>query len=389
MKNSPSWYILFLFLPLLLTSLAFLSTHAPLRDWLYYQTLYGEILSGKIPYRDFFFEYPLGFSFLLLYPAKFLKVGAEAFLLYYLSLTTLATFLSFFFLRRITQEKASSFSRQAFLTVFLSTPFFFFYYDIFPILFVILSLFFLLKGRYNLSFSLLGVGGLLKYFPAILAISFSLFLLGKGVGAKRVFGALSSFFLALLFLSAVGIIFLGWESLSVPLLSFAQRGLHVETILGGILALFPNYPIFLTNAFEISVPSWALALYKFALPAGLGLYLFGSFRKLKSKPTPPNLAKVCLLGISTLLLTSKIFSPQFLLWIFPFVFLLYGYTKDSKVFWGYLLVLALTILYLLNPLYLSLLTLSHLPAAVLINIRNLVLLGYVIYIWRLKLKRSM
>lgn len=363
---------------LVLLGFIFLSSVTPLNDVIYYGKVYTKLITGDIPYRDFFLEYPLGFT-LLLYPAKLLSITAHHFPLFYRSLTITATLLSFFSLYKMVQDhlSKSEFVTKAFLIVLCFSPLFLSFYDIFPILMTILAVQFLLKGRYNTSFVFLGLGTLLKYYPLVLTLPFTLYLLRRGVRLKKILLAASSLFLILILFSAIGIITMGWDSITLPIKFYLERGLHVEAALPAVLALSPKFDIFSPAPPWIGSAAFLIAFFT------LGAYLLSSFRELVVQSNSKIVAKNSLLILLITILTSKVFSPQLLLWIFPFVFLLYAYTKEPWIFWVYALTLILTVLFLLNPIYISLsIEGGHLPGAILINARNAVLIVYTICIWR-------
>jgi hypothetical protein len=347
--------------------------------------MYEKFISVGIPYKDYFLEYPVGFT-IILYLARILRIELSSFIYYFISLVALAGLISFYFLYEVIESRleTTEFIKKSFFIALVFSPFFLFHYDIFPVLFSILAFYFLMKGRYNLSFVFLGLGTLFKYYPIIFVLPFTFYLIGKRVKLRKVLSAEISLLFVLIGFSALWILLVGLESITVPLGYLLRRGLHVESLLGGMLALFPQFNIVQKLYFEVVVPSWITQAYSFLAVGALVVYILSSFRRLKEVPTEKILAWSCLLGLLILITFFKVLSPQFLLWLFPFVILLYGYTKNSQVYWVYIFILVLSDLIILNTFYWALLEENgRLLPAVFINIRNAVLFYYLLYVWRL------
>lgn len=345
----------------------------------------------RLPYRDISFEYPpLAFLFVLL-PGLFAKDLYQYRILFSL-FASVAFLLSLLLATRIGEKtmlnaqdgrpKKESVRNALLFALFLG-PLTVYRLDIFAAFFVILACWALHKEKWVLSAIALSLGVATKLYPLLLFPLF-LFQIGKAVSWKKSAVFAVAFFATLLavFLPAILADPQGyWNSLTYH----SERGVEIESTYAGFAELFrlmgspaEVYSSFGSNNLAWPGETWVRDYWKY-----LALFLFGFiylayFLRVKKKSFSllPDSEKTFLFFqaafslIFALLLTGKVFSPQYLLWLFPLFLFLTG--RVSGLLPLFLqATLATQILY--PYLYLRLLSLNPLPIFVLAW-RNLLLL---------------
>ncbi|MCZ3388864.1 MAG: glycosyltransferase 87 family protein [Actinomycetia bacterium] len=137
----------------------------------------------------------------------------------------------------------------------------------------------------------------------------------------------------------VGYLMWGARSLTAPWAWQRERGLQIESVIVGPLRLLhPGAdPIeFRFNAWETTSPGWLLAILAFVGLALVAAVLMASCRQL-TQPRLPNrqadqiVASAAVLTIGILILTGKVFSPQYILWLIAPLAVSYAATKSRDV----------------------------------------------------------
>lgn len=185
------------------------------------------------------------------------------------------------------------------------------------------------------------------------------------------------------------ILFYGLDSMSF-LYYQGTRGIQIESILSSVallmhLAGFPVRQVWEAGAYSIRFPGWHAALTAWTV-AGiclLGYLTYRCWRQVQqniSFDVPHTVAWMSLFLIAGICV-SKVFSPQFLIWLFPLIPLLparYGVGKKGIMLFGIIYLLTVVLNY---HYYRSLIRLY--PAGILaLSLRNAVLLGLAFYLWR-------
>jgi uncharacterized membrane protein len=252
-------------------------------------------------------------------------------------------------------------------------------FDLFAAVLLAVAVWATLANRPTAAGIALGLGVLAKLFPIVAAPALAIAWLGPRDDRRLV-----RFGLATVLTIAVGLVpfvaMAGPEALSF--LGYqAQRGLEVESFGAGVVlldGLVRGQPVEMHAPFkavEVFGPlaqSW-LSLLPFLTAAAFAALAFGAWRTVRSELEAAGRASaetvVTLAGaaVMVLLVTSKVFSIQYVVWLLPFAVLL------SR--WRFLL--AATIVALTMPihpfLFAGLIAQEPLPIAIL-NVRNLLLL---------------
>jgi hypothetical protein len=374
-----------------------------------YLTKAQDFASGRVPYRDFPFEYPPAALIPMVVPYlagqafgtvdldayKWLFAGWEAGLLLVLGLVLLRIDR----LRDAGARRAGT--RRADAAVGYSGPLrtgsrlvvvtagallaITFRFDLFPALFMAIALWAALSGRAGVAGVALGLGVLAKLFPiAILPALAIPWLVPFDLRGLSRLGASLGGTLALGLAPFVAVA--GSESTLQFLRYNAERGLQVESIGGGLallVGLLTGRPVEMNFRFSsVNVEggladAW-LALLPVMTIAGFGLVAWLGWRRIREEVasdrigggtvrpgTVVELATVCLL---LLLATSKIYSIQYVVWLVPVAALLTG-----KRFWLAAALVALTIP--IHPLLYEDLVNQEALAILVLNARNALLIG--------------
>jgi len=360
-------------------------------DWFYTEILYyyeiGQhfFIRGDIPYVAFGLEHPPGaflyFFFLFL-------LSLNWFPLIYPILNrvfVVATALRFQLLRlsQITDI----------LLLFLMSPYIFARYDVFPMLASFFSYLTLFTGRYLVSGLLLGLGIITKIYPLFLLpmSCIVIFMQPKDCRLKKGI----RFFIGLCL--GVGLpllLLLFFKDPSIfrgiydnVVAYHADRGVQSESLIGSFYLLFHvnsyhNLLVHNYGSWNIrEIPSVVVTVITVFQVTGIGLIYMSFYKAIKNGVA--NLANTYLLFVIELLLIvillSKVFSPQYLLW--PFLFILALIKKErgapktcQKITMWWLIISCLTYVLIIvygsflagKPILLVLLCVRNISVAILI-----------------------
>jgi hypothetical protein len=361
-----------------------------------YRNVAEQVLDGRLPYRDFNLEYPPLALFPLTLPARLMGRDAPpkfafAFLI---SNALWATALAFCIWltarRRLTRNRSLLALGMYVLLVFVGTPLFPWRFDLFPALLSALTLVLTMEGRPTTAGVCLGAGIATKLYPIVLAPVIVAWHLAHGDerGALRFAGAACA--------ATLAIFSPFWLAAPADFLSFLRyhqlRGLQIESLPAGLLMLGHTFglgqigivenfgALHLTSPASTKVlpclfPTFVVGLSVVAVLA------FARFRRegnVTAQPCDDTLIGYAVASVLIFMLSNKVLSPQFLIWLLPFVPLL----PVSE----YGLALAATLLTIvIFPFNYSALMRLGTPIVLLLNVRNLVLCGLAASVlWRLR-----
>ena len=297
------------------------------------------ILNGQIPYRDFTTEYPplALLSFLLpallfsSQPAYSLAFAAQMLLIDLVVLYLLTAFAS-----RLQMKTWHVLGIYTLLLLAIG-PIVAARYDLLPAMLVLAALYAFISNRNKTAWTALALGTATKLFPAIIAPIFAIYLLRKRQYAKMILSGI-------VFISILAALVLPWVILSSEgfgqFLSYhTERGLHSESSYGSALLVGDTLELTQVRG-ELSFGSWNirspaadnLAAAATYISIVLLLILYALYaRRLWKQPeddgemaTAALMLRYCLLAVLILLLSSKLFSVQFLVWLIPLLPLVWG-----------------------------------------------------------------
>jgi len=298
-----------------------------------------QILNGKIPYRDLLVEYPPLAILSFLLPALLspnLAIYGFLFALEIYILEMVVLYILYKLAGRMNLGVwrvlgAYTLCLAAMGTIVTGR------FDMIPTALVMLALYAFIKGKNKTAWIFLALGLSSKMYPVIIAPLFALYLLRQRQYRRLVQGVVVFGVVVLLinlpwvFMNAEGY----WYSIEYHML----RGLHSESSYSSIILIGQYMGLTQVDA-DLTYGSWniispladALAKYSFYITAAFLLSAYGLYaRRLwqKQKVEDKGLALgdeaikqlllFSLLTILIMLLASKVFSPQYLIWICPLI----------------------------------------------------------------------
>jgi uncharacterized membrane protein len=361
-------------------------------DPAHYARIADQVLRGLVPYRDFTLEYPP----LALLPLTLPRlVGGDAAM-------TLDTYTQLLVLQNVAFAivtgggvawlAARGLSREgvvrstlAYVVLTLTvSPILLWRYDVFPALLATAGLVGVAAGRPFIAGASLGAGALAKVYPAVLVPVLALYYLQRrtlGDGARAAVAVVvTSLAILTPFLVTAGFS-------TFAFVAFQEaRDVEVGSVLAGfaflgdILGIAEAHPNFGFNAWQVSSP----VVDALALPAMLATLLmviayglsaicaFGAEASLANGTASTALARYALAALLLLILTNKVLSPQYLIWLVPFGALVSRYQ-------AYALLAACVLTIPIYPLYFQSLLAVDAGMVAVLNARNAVLL--LLFLW--------
>ncbi|MFH1662754.1 MAG: glycosyltransferase 87 family protein [Chloroflexota bacterium] len=301
------------------------------------QSIAQKMLDGNMPYRDFLIEYPplALLSFLLpALPSPDLAVYSSLFALEIYLIDLVVLFILWKLASRLKLKVWYVLGAYTLCLVAVGTLVTG-RFDMLPTALVMVALYAFINGKNKTAWAFLALGLATKLYPIIIAPLFALYLLRQRqyrqlVQGVVVFGVVVlALNLPWVFMNADGY----WYSLEYHML----RGLHSESSYGSIILLGQAMGLTQVSA-DMTYGSWniispladAMAKYSFYITAAFLLSAYGLYaRRLWQKPKDEGggvvlnneaikqLLLFSMLVMLIMLLTSKVFSPQYLIWICP------------------------------------------------------------------------
>ena len=303
-----------------------------------YAAYASRIAAGQIPYRDFPIEYPpLSLLAFLLPRLATPLAGAGYPAGFVLLMLLLAAAIGVAAARTEVRLTGSSPGVSSFLVFaagsILLAPVMLRRYDLLPAACTGLALLALLGGRSRASGWWLGLGVVAKLYPAVVVPIFCAERLarrdGKGASALvqggLLAGALTVLPFALLFPPGL------WRTWSYHV----ERGLQVESVAGGLVLLAARLgwtPVSIVEAFGADqvVNDWTpriAGVLPVATALSVGLLTTLAYQRFRQdhaagRDTGPAVVGYTMLVLLAFMLTSKVLSPQYLVWTLPLLPLL-------------------------------------------------------------------
>ena len=307
------------------------------QDLALYFAASGSVMQRMLPYRDFAFEYPTLALAPMLLPRLYSPHGGESFRTYvWLFLVENAIWVAglgycvFRMARRWMPPRQANIVllRYGVLAIILA-PTIGWRFDLFPALVSAGAVIAVLEHFPGVAGSLIGFGVAAKLYPVALVP-----VLGAWYVAKGAWSAAARFVSASVGVAMAAILpFVFWARDDV--FSFLRyhnlRGLEIESVPAGILMLaqLPGHGTMRAvnnfGAIHLQAPA-ADAVQPFLAPVfvvaigALAIIAFQCFRSAqeRSDTIEPLLIQFALASLMLLLVTNKVFSPQYLGWLLPF-----------------------------------------------------------------------
>jgi Glycosyltransferase family 87 len=287
-------------------------------------------VNGEVPYRDYLVEYPLAGFVLFLVPRLFVSSFGGYRVAFGIQLLLFNAAAVYLVARHVasTEGLERVRPRLAWYTAFFASlcPLLMGPYDLAPMAVAFAAAHLWFSGRMVTGGFLAGVGFLLKIFPGAIAAP-ALILEAARFRETRGRGTLS--FLATVAAGMAFWVWLGGRRVADSFLYHAGRGLEVESLYAGILMLYAkasgqtitwsydHWALHLT-------PDWGSQLARVALPMQCLAILFVMWRYRRSGMRDG--VRYAGAAILAFMIAGKVLSPQFLIWLIPFVTVLGGET---------------------------------------------------------------
>jgi uncharacterized membrane protein len=291
-----------------------------------------KIMEGALPYRDFTFEYPPLAALFFLLPRFITDQYLTYSLLYHgevLIFILAGLWVTFNIACRLGKSPWKLLSVYT-LAVLAIGPIIGEQFDIYPAVFTLLALYYFWIGKTKTSWVFLALGTMVKLYPVFIAPVF-LFCYFRNRQNTRIWQGILSFGITCLIVASP---FLILSPLSLANLAnyHATRGLQLESLYSawllalnklGLISVSLDFKAGSVNVLSSASPFLAGISSYLMITALLIVYWF-IFRQIKpGKSQFSRLGSYVFLIILTLLIFSKILSPQYLIWLLPLMPLLF------------------------------------------------------------------
>jgi hypothetical protein len=302
---------------------------ARFRDVHIYQGYAERFLDGALPYRDVFVEYPPGAFAVFMPPAAFGASHYNAAFKSLMALCGIATILlAALVLVELGASRARLFGAVALLALAPTAlgPISLNTYDAWPALLTVLALLLLLRGRDLLGAGVLGLAVSAKVYPLVLVPLAGIYV-WRRAGPRRVAAAFGVF---LAVAAAVVVPFAAYDlhGVASSFRSQAERGLQVESLGASVLLAADRLGLYHARVVETtgvagrnlsgSVPhAVSVATVVLEALAVLAVWLLYA----RSRDSRARLPLAFAAAVAGFLAFTKVFSPQYLVWLVPLVVL--------------------------------------------------------------------
>ena len=312
-----------------------------------YYNYASKIMSGQMPYRDFAIEYPPGAVLVFLLPRLFsgnintyytgFAVEMLAFdLACLLMMVPLARRLRISSLGTVLVYSAAVIAVGSIMVE---------RYDLAPAALSLAAVFAFGRGKYKIAWALVAIGTLVKLYPIALGALFFIYQWRHQRWQSMV--APLATFLVVLAAGALPFWLMSHQGFMHAFTLQSGRNLQIESSYASVLFTIyalggPTLSVFqgpvswdLQSAFSTGIAEFSLVVMFFAVAAVCVTYLLPYARKagVREGPPPPEdlgrLVNFSLLIVIMLLLASKVFSTQFIVWLVPFVPLVSGRVRHA------------------------------------------------------------
>jgi hypothetical protein len=300
---------------------------------------YSELIkSGLIPYKDFNFEYPPFALVFFLIPSIFTS-DLETYVILFGAEMILFVLLTLYFMMKLAEKININRYFVAIIYMFFIMIYFdqmIKKFDMAAAALTFMSFYFFCERRYNLSYGLMTLAAITKLYPVVLIpILFMMNMLGKEKNKVPIM--LKGSVVCVVICALVMVPFLMMSVSLSEIFSFltfhSDRGFQVESIMGVIVQCLGYFGLtsveivpscytydVLSPICDILLPYW-LPLCGVAM-VFVFLLIYVSIRRTKIDSYDRNVKVLAIYFVSALLLfmlINKVFSTQYVLWLYPFI----------------------------------------------------------------------
>lgn len=302
------------------------------------------MLNGQVPYHDFFSEYPPLALLIFIIPALFfrsLSLYFTAFATEIFLFDLVAIALIVYISRRLNISIARSLTVYTLFVAFVAGPIVIQRYDLVSAVLVLAALAAIIKGKNKTAWAVLALSIMTKLYPLIIAPLFVIWHIMKGQyrqlaeGTAVFLGTVLVMTLPWIIMDAQGF----WESISYHL----ERGLHAESFGGSMVLLGQLFGWtqveggFSYGSYNLASPltdNISTASFYIMAAILIALYMLFAFQLKKGQDsitsletpvieTEALLLRYASLAVIAFLLSNKVFSIQYMIWLCPLLPLLH------------------------------------------------------------------
>lgn len=322
---------------LLLFSIFFIMGESTSDDILVFQEYAEMIKSGLIPYKDFTFEFPPLSLIFFVVPSLFTS-DLDTYALLFGLQVTFFSLISLYFILKIADRFGTNKKFVAFLFLLFMVLYFnhaIKKFDITAVAFTVMSIYMFLERRYASAYGLVTAAALIKLYPALLLpIFLAINWMAEGKIGKRHAAIGVTIFTVVSILVAVPFLFLSVTP--AELLSFigfhSDRGFQVESIVAVFVLTLSELGLTVAEivpanyTYDVLSPICDALLPIWPVVMGMVLIIALAFilRDIRTKwdwsdhfGSMRRLVAYAVLIILAFLLANKVFSTQYITWLFP------------------------------------------------------------------------
>ncbi len=348
-------------------------------SWSYriYYDYASQAMQGQVPYRDYLVEYPILTFPLFLVPRLFVSDFARYCIGFAAEMLLFDVAAIVLIARHVAEIEGADrvAGRLAWYTVYCASlaPLVVGRFELAPMVFAFAAARWWFSGWNVLGGFTAGLGALLKVFPGLVAAPAVVWEVAR-LRTSRACGTLT--FLVTLAVGGAGWFVLGGSNVLDSFRYHTARGLGIESLYSGALLAWGklaglDVPWVIEHKAVHLVPEWGsrLAILASPLQAAALLLVMIQFRR-RGLTDGLRYAGAAVLAS---LVTAKVLSPQYLVWVFPFIVVLGGWS-GSRARWLFLFICLITALIYPGPAFAQILDQQG-PAIFLLNLRNLLILA--------------
>lgn len=359
----------------------FFSAGAPRDDVLVFYGYAMRFDAGELPYEDFNDFYPpLAWLFILL-PGMFTS-DLQAYFMIYAGIATLAMFLTLAVVMRICRRLGIR-TDAAVLAYMVVTVIYYNHairkFDIEAVLFLALSIMFFLERRHELAYPMAMIGGMIKLFPLVAVPVFLIMALrDRPSRAGTVRGMVYSVVLAAAVLVPLMLVFDPSE-VTLFLGGNSGRGFQSESVLATVSELIcgllgiPSERVPAYGTTDVSNPicdalsgPWTAFMAVVMIAALLLVWRGSAGRGDSDRDRAMFLSASLFVVMSAFILSNKVFSTQYIQWLYPVIPLVLMYRSRGDYAYGLTVFAAVVFLSWLGP--------TFVPDARMLMVRDLLML---------------
>jgi uncharacterized membrane protein len=352
------------------------------------------VMQGQVPYLDFNFEYPpLALLFFVL--PRLATSSLHMYTLLYKTEVLLAVLIGLLLIYLIAKRLGKSPWQMMLvytLCILAVGPIIAEQFDIFPAVITLGSIFALMNGKNKIAWALLALGILIKIYPIFLAPVYLAIALRNHHYRAAATEILTALIIGIIV--AIPFVILGSDSIKNLAEYHLQRGIQLEStyssflLIGDMLGLGVVKTIFDFGSWNLTggLSGTLMQLSGYLLMVLLLITYWFIYRRIKTgKSQSTRIGAYALLVLCIVLISGKVLSPQYLIWLIPLIPLVLHHGK--LIILAFFILISIVTYYLFPQAYLDLIDLKTIPI-IFLFIRNLLLIALAIvitvYIRRMK-----